>query len=161
MHDMAIHQNGEQPNPTRNPLIHIFWHRLPSSFKHPNSASVISSAQQCKSLSLSITHHPAVVKYTHANERIHSPTSESWATTAVSAGAWSLSLHMQPLCRFQQHEIAENVPHNGVVPPVPPRHPWGWAGGNHLPDKAAGLGRQAEVPVPYDQRSQGPKAVLM
>lgn len=78
MHDVAIHQNGEQPNPTRNPFIHdIFWHRLPSPFKHPNSTSVISSAQQCKSLSPSITHHPAIVKYTHANIRIHSPTSES------------------------------------------------------------------------------------
>lgn len=68
MHDMAIHWNGEQPDPTRNPFIHIFWHRLPSSFKHPNSASVISSAQQCKSLSLSITHHPAIVKI-HARQR--------------------------------------------------------------------------------------------
>jgi len=75
MHDMAIHQNGEQPNPTHNPFIHnIFRHRFPFSSKHPNSAGDISSSQQCKP----ITHQPATVKYTHANERIgkDSPTSE-------------------------------------------------------------------------------------
>lgn len=86
--------------------------------KH-HSAGAISSAQQCTSLSPSITHQPAIVKYTHANERFHSPTSESWATIAVSVGACSESLHMQPLRRFQQHKITENIPRSGVVPAAP------------------------------------------
>lgn len=155
MHDMAPHRNGEQPNPTRNLFIHhVFRHEFPFSFKHRNSAGVISSSQQLKSLSPSITHQPAIVKYMHANERIHSPASKSWATTAVSVGVCiCISLHMQPLCRFQQHKIAESVPCNGVVPAVPPQCPWGRAGGSHHPNKAAGLGRQAKVPAPYDQKS--------
>lgn len=71
MHNMAIHQNGEQPNPTCNPFIrNIFWHRFPFSFRHPSSADV-SSAQQCKPVSPSIRGQPATVKYTHANESIH------------------------------------------------------------------------------------------
>lgn len=57
MHDMAIHQNGEQPNPIQNAFIHnIFRHRFPFSFKYPNSAGVISSTQQCKPVSPSTTH---------------------------------------------------------------------------------------------------------
>lgn len=157
--NMAIHQQVTT-SPRCNPFIHsIFWHRFPFSFEHPNSSGVTSSTQQ--SLSPSITHRPTTAKHRHANKRIHSPTPESWATAAVSVGLCSTSLHMESPCRLQEHGIAEDVPCNGVVPAVLPQRPWGWPGGSHHPDKAAGLGRQAKPPAPYDQRSWGPSAVFM
>lgn len=147
-------------NPRCNPFIYsIFWHRLPFSFKHPNSAGVTSSTQ--KSWNPSITPQPTPAKHMDANERIHSPTPESWATTAVSAAMCSVSLHWKSPCRLQEHRIAEDVSCNGVVPAVLPRRPWGWAGGSHHPDKAAGLGTQAKLPAPYDQRSWDPSTVFM
>lgn len=147
-------------NPRRNPFIcSIFWHRFPFSLEHLNSGGVTSSTQQ--SWSPSITHQPTTAEHMDENKRIHSPTPESWATTAVSVGMCSVSLHMKSLCRFQEHKIAEDVPCNGVVPAALTQHPWGWAGGCHHPDKAAGLGRKAKLPAPYDQRSWGPSTVFM
>lgn len=142
MRYLAIQQNGEQPNPTGSPFIHsICWHRFPFSSKHPNSAGAISSAQRRKSISPSIAHQPATVKYRLAKRRIHSPTAESWPTTAISVGAHGASLHVQPLRRFRQHKIAENDARHGVVPAVPPRRPWGRAAGSHRPRQGSG-GRQ-------------------